>query len=148
MDRNYFWSELSAEQKQLFISQSQRLPLKRGDFIYRQGQQPRGLYVLEQGLVGLVLLGAASGKEHLLRFFRQGQFFGHRALFSHETYHGSSVALEPTVVTLVPKQLIMTAVEQKPALLFPLVKVLSNELRRSETGTSLFTPNLCQYTTV
>jgi CRP-like cAMP-binding protein len=80
-----------------------------------------------------MLVGQASGKEHLLRFFRQGQFFGHRSLFSNEGYHGNSVAIEPTRLKLVPKEIIMKAIEKQPTLLHDVVKVLSKELRRSET---------------
>ena len=107
--------------------------LKRGDSVYRQGDLPSGLYFVKAGLVGLVIVGSTSGKEHLLRFFRQNQFFGHRALFSDEGYHGSAVALEPTILKMIPKDIILSMVEKNPNLLLQTVKVLSKELRRCET---------------
>lgn len=126
------WSDVSTEIKWHFESNSKTIELKRGEFIYRQGDRPHGIYFVKSGLVGLMITGASSGKEHLLRFFRQGQFFGHRALFSDEGYHGASVAIEPTVLKLVPKEIIMTALEKHPALMRDLIKVISKELRRSE----------------
>lgn len=126
------WSELPTEIKWHFESQSKTIELKRGDFVYQQGDTPAGIYFIKTGLVGLMLIGSSSGKEHLLRFFRQGQYFGHRALFSDEGYHGSTIAIEPTKLKLVPKDVIMDAVEKHPFLLKDVVRVLSKELRRSE----------------
>lgn len=133
MEFKALWGELPLEIKARFASRAERIELKRGDFVYREGEEPRGIYFVERGLVGLVLLGAASGKEHLLRFFKDGQFFGHRALFSDEGYHGSTVAMEPTVLKLVPKATVLEAVEQTPEILTGVVRVLAKELRRCET---------------
>jgi CRP-like cAMP-binding protein len=126
------WSDLPQETKWTFESQSTALSLKRGEAVYREGDLPKGIYFLKSGLVGLVI-AAPSGKEHLMRFFRQGQFLGHRALFSDEGYHGTAVALEPTELKLVSKATIMTAIEKNPNLLRDVVTVLSKELRRCET---------------
>jgi CRP-like cAMP-binding protein len=127
------WPDLPQEIRNRFDSQSRELHLKRGEYAYRQGDLPKGLYFVEQGLIGLVLLGAASGKEHLMRFFREGQFFGHRALFSNEGYHGSAVALEPTSLSMVPKDVILSAVDLHPVLMRDVARVLSRELRQCES---------------
>lgn len=126
------WSDLPSEIRNQFNSLSQTIELKRGDSIYLQGDTPKGIYFVNKGLVGLVLTGSGSGKEHLLRFFRQGQFFGHRALFSNEGYHGNTVALEPTVLKLVPKNVVLNVLEKNPFLYKDVVLVLANELRRCE----------------
>lgn len=133
MDWKELWSDLPADIKAQFETHSKLIELKRGEFVYRQGDLPKGIYFVKQGIVGLVLIGQSSGKEHLLRFFKQGQFFGHRALFSNEGYHGTTVAIEPTVLKLVPKEIIMKAIDHEPQLLREVIKVLSKELRRSET---------------
>jgi CRP-like cAMP-binding protein len=127
-----FWSHLSAAALIEFQASSRILDLKRGDRIYQQGESPKGLYFIEKGLVGLILVGAASGKEHLVRFFREGQFFGHRALFSDEGYHGTTTALEPTVIKLVPRPTVIKVLEDHPQLYKDFLKVVARELRRSE----------------
>lgn len=132
METKELWADLPNEIRLLFNAQSQTIELKRGESIYRQGDVPKGIYFVNTGLVGLVLVGSASGKEHLLRFFKQGQFFGHRALFSNEGYHGDTVALEPTVLKLVPKNVVLNVLEKNPALYKDVVTVLANELRRCE----------------
>lgn len=127
------WADLPSEVRWNFESQSQSLSFKRGETIYRQGDTPKGMYFVKKGLVGLVIIAAQSGKEHLLRFFRQGQFFGHRALFSDEGYHGSTIALEATEIRLVPRDVVLSALSKHPELMKEVVQVLSKELRRSET---------------
>lgn len=131
MEFKDLWSDLSQEIRWQFESHSTVIDLKRGDVVYHQGDAPKGIYFVKSGLVGLTKVGV-SGKEHLLRFFRQGQFFGHRSLFSNESYHGSSIALEPTKLKLVPEKIVLTALEKQPRLLFGIVTVLARELRRCE----------------
>ncbi|MGZ3842372.1 MAG: Crp/Fnr family transcriptional regulator [Bdellovibrio sp.] len=132
MEIKELWADLPHDIKIQFNSQAQTIELKRGEKVYHQGDTPKGIYFVQTGLVGLVLTGSSSGKEHLLRFFKQGQFFGHRALFSNEGYHGDTVALEPTTLKLVPKPLVISTMEKNPALYKDVVVVLANELRRCE----------------
>lgn len=131
MEFKELWAGLPADVHAVFESSATVIELKRGERVYKQGDAPRGIYFVKKGLVGLVILGV-TGKEHLLRFFRQGQFFGHRSLFSDENYHASAVALEPTTLHLVPKNIILSALQAQPQMLFDVVKVLSRELRRCE----------------
>lgn len=126
------WSDLPSDVKWSFESKAETISLKRGEAVYRQGESPKGMYFVKRGLVGLVILAPSSGKEHLMRFFRQGQFFGHRAMFSEEGYHGTAVALEATEIRFVPRDVILAAVTKHPELLKDVVQVLSKELRRCE----------------
>lgn len=126
------WADLPAEAKVAFDDSSRILELKRGDQVYREGDSPTGLYFIQTGLVGLVLTGAASGKEHLVRFFREGQFFGHRSLFSNEGYHGTTTALEPTIIKLIPRQTIAQVLDRFPLLYKDVLSVIGKELRRCE----------------
>lgn len=127
------WSDTDPETRWFFESHSKALQFKRGEHIYSQGETPRGIYFVKSGLVGLTIISAKSGKEHLLRFFRQSQFFGHRSLFSQEGYHGNAVALEPTTIKFVPKEAVLIGIEKNKSLLQEVVFVLAKELRRCET---------------
>ena len=133
MEVKPLWSNIDPEIRWFFESQSESLQFKRGERVYSQGETPKGLYFVKAGLVGLTMVSAKSGKEHLLRFFRQNQFFGHRSLFSNEGYHGNAVVLEPTVIKFVPKEAVMAGIEKNKSLLQEVVSVLAKELRRSET---------------
>lgn len=133
MEYKELWSDVDPEIRWFFESQAQTVQFKRGERIYSQGETPKGIYFVKSGLVGLTMISAKSGKEHLLRFFRQGQFFGHRSLFSQEGYHGNAVALEPTTIKFVPKEAVLIGIEKNNSLLQEVVVVLAKELRRCET---------------
>ncbi len=122
---------MPVEIKSQFESQAVSFDLKRGDRVYQEGDRPQGIYFVKSGLIGLTKIGK-SGKEHLLRFFRQGQFFGHRALFSNEEYHGTTIALGSAKLKLVPKSTVQEAIRLHPVLLQEVVEVLAKELRRCE----------------
>jgi len=131
MDQKGIWSDLSENARARILNSSRLLEFKRGDHVYRAGDVSRGLYFVEQGLVGLNLIGL-SGKEHLMRFFRGGQFFGHRALFTDEPYHASAIVLEPTRLRFVGKPDILAVLETEPRGYKSVVRVLAQELRRCE----------------
>ncbi len=131
MNFKSLWTDLPYEVREIFEKSAKSFNLKRGDVVYREGDVPKGIYFIESGLVGLVKNGI-SGKEHLLRFFKEGQFFGHRSLFSNEGYHGSATCLENTSGKLVPKDEIVKVIEKHPILLKEVVSVLAQELRRCE----------------
>lgn len=125
------WKDLPLDAQKQFELSARTIQKKRGETVYRVGDKPSGLYFVEKGLVGLMLLGL-SGKEHLLRFFKPGQFFGHRALFSDETYHGTTVVLDPVTLNFIPKEVVLVVLEKHPELYKFLIQTLSKELRRSE----------------
>lgn len=133
MVTNYkqYWKNLPSDVQKKIEGSVKNLEFKRGDTVYKVEDHPKGLYFVEKGLVGLMLLGV-SGKEHLLRFFKEGQFFGHRALFSNESYHGTTVVLEPVKLKFIPTDTVLKIMDHHPELYKILVEVLSKELRRSE----------------
>lgn len=132
MEFKQIWTKLPSEICSHLNLHTKKLNFKRGERIYHQGDSPKGIYFVKGGLVGLTMLGSQSGREHLLRFFKQGQFFGHRSLFANESYHATAIALEPTDVELVPKEIILSTIEANPKLYRELLLVLALELRQCE----------------
>lgn len=126
------WADLPSQAKKIFRSSAQRLEFKRGDKVYQQAATCDGLYFIESGLVGLTMVGETSGKEHLIRFFKPGQFFGHRSLFSDEGHHCAAICLEATILTLVPKHVVVSVMEQFPHLYKIVISKIAKELRRAE----------------
>lgn len=126
------WLNLPPLIQSLFETNSKTLDFKRGDTIYSAGELPLGMYFVVKGLVSIVITGEQSGKEHLLRFFKSGQFFGHRSLFSNEMYHATTRALEATEIRFVPKPVLLEALQTDPSLYKRILEVLSKELRRAE----------------
>lgn len=116
------------------------MTIPKGNFIYQQGDNPQGLYYVRNGIVGLKHT-TPSGKEHLLRFFRNSDYFGHRALFSQESYHATSLTLEPSDLYFFPRQDILSLFEKKTHLYKSFALILADELKRCETQRVLIIEN-------
>lgn len=104
---------------------------KRGAFLYQIGEEPTGIYFVASGLVGLTLVGI-SGREHLLRLCKRGQFLSHRSLLASEPYHASAVSLENSEIYFVPKKEFFEIYERYPSGCKPIVQSLARELRQAE----------------
>ncbi|NUM59728.1 MAG: Crp/Fnr family transcriptional regulator [Bdellovibrionaceae bacterium] len=107
------------------------LNIKKGQYLYQEGQEPSGLFLVEKGMMGLVYY-SEKGTEHLLRLFKSGQILGHRSLFSKEKYHASAIALENTVVNKLNKVVICDLIRKHSEIAFVVIESLAIELRRSE----------------
>lgn len=118
--------------RQDLLNRNQRREYKRGDIIYRSGEAPHSMYIVERGLIGLTMLGPSSGREYLLRFFKHGQIFGHRALFSGEGYHATATVLESSTVLMISKESLFAALDRSPQIYRDILTIVSKELRHCE----------------
>jgi len=113
---------------------------KRGETLYHQNQPCEGLYLIQSGIVGLKV-STASGKEHLLRFYGQNQFFGHRSLLTDEPHHSSALALEQTVCLFFHKQGVTQLIKNNISALQAFALLLAKELKFSELHRVLILEN-------
>lgn len=105
--------------------------LKRGDVIYRAGEEPQNIYFVESGLIGLALWGE-SGKDHLVRLFKAGQIFGHRSLFAQEKYHATATVIDESQVRYLNKAQMRERMKGNCDLAEKLLETLAKELRQAE----------------
>ncbi len=113
------------------LENARKMTFKRGDFIFRKGDAPHGLYYIQQGLVGLVDL-SSSGNEVMLRVFGRQYFTGHRSIAASENYHASAVALKQCEVYLLPLVTMKEIADFSEEISLHLVSTLALELRISE----------------
>lgn len=118
------------EFKDLF-AQAVAKNFRRGDVVYRAGENPQNIYFVESGLVGLGLWGE-SGKDHLVRLFREGQIFGHRSLFANEPYHATATVIDDSVLRVMNKNEMRQQMKGNCDLAEKLLQTLAIELRRAE----------------
>ncbi|MAE73141.1 MAG: cyclic nucleotide-binding protein [Bdellovibrionaceae bacterium] len=104
---------------------------KKGTFLYRHGESPKGLYFVFSGLVGLTHV-SDSGKEHLFRVFGSGQCLGHRSLVASENYHASAKVLESAEIGYATKAMVEHLMATNHEFCQAMMKKLAQELRRAE----------------
>ena len=102
-----------------------------GEFIYREGDTPENIYLIEDGLVGLVNM-ALNGQETLLRVFGNQYIFGHRSLMAGENHHASAVVLRKSKILTLCFHSINDVLENMPEFLPIITKILAKELKYSE----------------
>jgi CRP-like cAMP-binding protein len=126
-----FWTRLPQSAARLIEQNTHIKTYKKGAVIYSSGEKPIGIYFIKKGLVGLVTQ-TPKGSEHLLRLFSENNFFGHRALFAHQSYYGNAVCLEQSEIGLVPSRIVETILETYPEASRLIIETLALELGQAE----------------
>ena len=104
---------------------------KKGTFLYHMGEEPKGLFFIFSGLVGLFNT-SQDGKEHLFRIFGNGQCLGHRTLMAGETYHAAAKVLEPSEIGIVDASTTHDLLRTHHEFSLTMMKKLAIELGRAE----------------
>ncbi len=101
----------------------------RGAFIFQEGEEARGFYVVFQGQVK-VFKQAPSGREQILHLFGPGEPFGEVPVFAGERFPAHAVALTACKVYCFPRKDFVTLIQKDPSLALNLLAVLSRRLRQ------------------
>ncbi len=104
---------------------------KKGDYIFKEGEVPTGLYCISSGKIKLVKKGS-NGKEQIVRLSKSGDTLGYRSLIAQDTYAASAIALEPCDVCFVPKDDFLTLLCNNPQLNQQVLRLLTMDLGRAE----------------
>lgn len=88
VDLRYKWTP--------FLAYGQRLELKKNTFVYRQGEQGKGFYYVDQGGVKIVLL-SDNGIERTIDYVPIGSLSGEHGAF-RGTYLTTAITTSPSVL--------------------------------------------------
>lgn len=119
---------LSDDEKKLVV----RRQVRKGDVIYREGEEPRGLYYVCKGLFGLTLL-SESGAESLVRIFPACSYLGHRSFLAEENYHATAQALKNSEIIFFPKDTAHKILMEQPDVLLGIARLMAVDLKIAET---------------
>jgi len=91
---------------------ARRRVLSPGETLFRRGDEPKGLFIVESGEVRLSRVDS-DGREITLFRAHGGDLLAEASLFS-DMYHCDATAAAPTVVRLVPKAALLEAFDRDP----------------------------------
>jgi CRP/FNR family transcriptional regulator len=128
--RNFF-NELNADELQSLSAVMDVSVVKKGQYLYKEGSVPAGLYCLSRGRVKISKRGD-EGKEQIINLFKDGSMLGYGALLSGETYGNSAIATEDSEVLYFPKNVFLTVAGNNSELSFRMMKMLSSDVRTAE----------------
>jgi CRP-like cAMP-binding protein len=90
LGRVHLFRNLPQEHLQALESAAQRMLFQAGETVFRQGDPPDWLYVVEEGTVDIVL--PSEGEEIVLASFAPGSFFGELGLFDQQPRNATARA--------------------------------------------------------
>lgn len=99
----------------------------KGQVIFHEGNRVNGIYCVSKGKIKLFQIGN-EGKEQIIRFAKEGDIIGYRALLSEEPLSASAATIEESALCFVPKSQIMKLIAENPNFNFKMLKMLSHEL--------------------
>ncbi len=122
------FSSLTGEDLELIAGFARPLSLRKGDYLFREGEPSQGFYVVQSGAVNVHRVSAA-GKEQVIHVFRAGESFAEAALASPTGYPADARAVEPSVVLLLPKTPVLELIGRRPDLALRMLGSMSAHLR-------------------
>jgi CRP/FNR family cyclic AMP-dependent transcriptional regulator len=102
--------------------------LRRHDVLYRPGDRAEELYVVQSGTIGIAS-AAADGREALIALLGRGELFALCSLFDGGLQANQARAVEASTVVAVPHDAVRRVLEQRPSLLWGLMRIMAGRLR-------------------
>ena len=100
---------------------------KKGQIMMHEGSRPNGVYCIHSGKAKMFKLGT-EGKEQIIRFAKDGDLIGYRALLSDEQLSASIQVLEDTHACFIPRTEIFKVLEENPKFSLDIMKMACHEL--------------------
>ena len=103
--------------------------LKRGQFIFNEGDEATGFYVVISGRIKIYKL-SFDGKEQILHILGPGEPFAEVAVFSGMAYPANAMALEKSTIYFFAKAAFVRLIGQNPSLAMNMLATLSLRLKQ------------------
>lgn len=113
-----------------YNSVKQDLKFRKGETIFDDGGTPNGVYFLSKGTAKLSKQGV-YGKEHILRFIKEGDLIGYRSLLCGEQFQAKAEAMTDVEATFLPSDIFLHLLEVGPKLSFVMLQKIAFELGES-----------------
>ena len=119
------------------VTATTRRELRRGEVLFREGDEPTGLYVVVHGRVALTSR-TPGGRERVTEIVGAGRSFGEAIMFLDKPYIVGARALVDCLVLHVAKQPLLGEIERNPALARRIIAGLSAKLHATVRELDLY----------
>jgi len=119
---------LSPEELQQIVVVTSVKQLAKGEYLFHEGDAPRGFYIVQTGAVNVHRVNAA-GKEQVIHVFRAGESFAEATLASEKGYPADARAIESSQILLIQKAGILSLLRRQPELAIRMLGAMSTHLR-------------------
>jgi CRP-like cAMP-binding protein len=105
----------------------------RNDALFSQGDEPDALYVVTAGRIAIANR-SIDNRESVVALMERGALFGEMALFDGQGRSAEARALEPSEVVRIPYGPLRSIYQDRPMLLWGVVKLLAERLRSTDSA--------------
>jgi CRP/FNR family transcriptional regulator, polysaccharide utilization system transcription regulator len=101
--------------------------VKKGHFIFKEGEKTRGLICLATGKAKVYQDGV-GGRGQIIKLVRPLGFIGYKALFSDDPWPFSAIALEDSAICIFERNSFRKFLKKSPEFSMKLMKIIVDEL--------------------
>lgn len=101
--------------------------IKKGGFLFKEGEKARGLICLASGKAKVFKEGV-GGREQILKMVKKQGLIGYRELFSDSSWSLSAAAIEDSVICVFEKSSFVRILKKNADFSLKLIKVIAEEL--------------------
>ena len=121
---------LSKESFNLLSKSRKVLNFSKGEIIFEDGEYPQGVFIIEEGTIKLSKSGS-YGKEHILRFIKEGDLVGYRSLLCGEDFQANAEAMTQVTTIFIPAEVFNQLLEEDHKISFAMLQKIAYELGES-----------------
>jgi len=110
---------------------TETLDLIRNDVVFTEGVEADACYVVVDGRIA-ISNKSADGRESMVALMQRGELFGEMGLFDGLGRSAEARALEQSRVIMIPYDVLRAIWEDKPELLWSVVRLLSQRIRATD----------------
>ncbi|WDP87899.1 MAG: Crp/Fnr family transcriptional regulator [Desulfobacter sp.] len=122
------FSGLSSDQLEKITGLAKEKNFSKGEFIFQEGEKGDGFYIVAKGKIKVFKI-SFEGKEQILHIYGPGHTFGEVPVFEGKNFPASSMAIEPSLILFLPRNLFVKLITDSPALAMGMLADLSKRLR-------------------
>lgn len=120
--------EISVEEREFIMGKMQFRNYVKGDFVYKQGHAPKGVYWMRSGRIKFTNRHLDGG-EHTHFILHGNQFFGYRTVISNGCYQLSVEVMESSEIGFIPSEQFLELLVEVPKFMKALlIEVCSTSL--------------------
>ena len=125
---NELFAEIDEPGFERILAAAEHRALRRGDVLFREGDDPDRVYVVEDGRIAMINR-SIDGRESVIALMERGDLFGEMPLFDGMGRSADARALESSHVIAIPYEPVRQVFEERPELLWGVVSLMAGRIR-------------------
>lgn len=121
------WQPLNEAQRELLTQEFTVQRYKKNEMIYCEGDRPTHIMCLLSGKVKIFKDGV-GGRSQIIRVIKPVEYFAYRAYFAGGNYVTAAAAFEPSLICMIPMEVITRLVRENNELALFFIRQLATDL--------------------